>query len=130
MLLIQANGGLGAVFLLVKQSEELAVILPVPACVSYVRESFILNLARDLAERRERFGRWWTFRAKLFFLRQPKGANPSENLQPRQEEPAHRCGQTQRPISANKINRKESSNENSERSLSAHTNSENYANRR
>ena len=49
MLFVQADGGLCAVLLLVKQAEKLAVILPVPSSVTDMREPFVLDLARDLS---------------------------------------------------------------------------------
>ena len=50
MLLVQADGGLGAVFLLVEETKELLVILPVPTGVADVREAFALDLTGDLVE--------------------------------------------------------------------------------
>src|SRR4029450_3836817 len=116
MLLVQADSRLGSIFLTIKQSEKLAVILPIPTRVADVNKPFILDLARDFTERWERVRRRRAFRSKPFFLGKPKGANPSENFQPRQKEPAHRADKTPHPAAGDKINAKKSGSENSERS--------------
>ena len=56
MLLVQADRRLRSIFLFVKQTEELPVILPIPAGVVYVHEAFALDLARNFIERRKNFG--------------------------------------------------------------------------
>ena len=114
MLFIQADGGLRAIFLFVKQAEKLPVILPVPPSVAYMDKSFVLDLARDLAERGERIGRWRTFGPKLFFLRQPKHSDSSKNFEPRQKEPGRRGHQTEGPVVSNKIDGEKRGAENSE----------------
>ena len=107
MLLVQADRGLGSVLLLVEQTEELAVILPVPPGVAHLHKTFVLDLARDLAQRRECIGGRWILWPKLFFLRQPKRANARKNFKPRQKEPAHGGGQTKHPAAGYKKDRQE-----------------------
>src|SRR6266481_5362016 len=81
MLFIQANRGLGSILFSVKQPEKLPVIFPIPAGVAYVHESFLLDLARNVAERWKSVGRRRTFWPKLFFLWKPEGANARENFE-------------------------------------------------
>ena len=116
MLLVQANGGLGMVLVLVKQTKELPVIFPVPAGVVHVHEAFVLDLARDLVEGRKNIRGGRTLRPKLFFLRQAERADARENFQPRQEEPADRGDGAERPAAGDEINGKKRGDENPERS--------------
>ena len=53
MLLIQANRGLGAILLSVKQPEELPVIFPIPSGIVHVHEAFVLNFTGDFVQGRE-----------------------------------------------------------------------------
>ena len=53
MLLVQANRRLRPILLFVKEAEELFVILPIPAGVVDVFETFVLDVARDFVERRK-----------------------------------------------------------------------------
>src|SRR5437762_2171761 len=99
MLLIQANRGLGAILLSVKQPEELPVIFPIPAGIADVHEAFLFDLAGDLAERWESVRRWRTFWPKLFFLRKPERTNARKNFQPREKKPTHCGGETPDPAS-------------------------------
>ena len=115
VLFVQANRGLGAILLSVKQPEELPVIFPIPAGIADVRKAFLFDLASDLAERWESVGRGWTFWPKLFFLRKPESTNARENFQPREKKPTHCDRETPDPAAANKINRKKSGSENAER---------------
>src|SRR5947208_1054953 len=115
MLFVEADRGLGAILFSVKQPEKLPVIFPIPAGIAYVPESFVLDLARNLAERWESVRRRRTFRPELFFFRKPERTNARENFQPREKKPAH-CGpHTPDPAAGNKINCKKSGSENAER---------------
>src|ERR1041385_4509865 len=115
MLFVQADRGLGLIFFSIKQPEKLPEIFPVPSGVAHVHEAFVFDLTSDLTQRRESVCRRWTFRPKLFFLRKPERANPGENFQPGQKEPAQCSGETPDPAPPDKINRKKSSGENAER---------------
>src|SRR6266576_1506507 len=115
MLFVQADRGLGAILLSVKQPEELPVIFPIPTRIAYVHESFLLDFARNVAERRESVGRWRTFWPKLFFLGKPERTNARENFQPREKKPTDGGRETADPVAGNKINRKKSGSENSKR---------------
>src|SRR6266446_5077646 len=116
MLFVQADGGLGTVFVFVKQAKELPVIFPVPPGVVHVHEAFVLNLARDLVEGRKSIRGGRTLRPELFFLRQAKRTDASENFQPRQEEPAH-CGDgAEHPAAGDEINGQKRGDKNPKRS--------------
>src|SRR4030095_1563330 len=56
-----------------------------------------------------------TFGSKLFFFWKPQRTNPSENFQPRQEQPGHRCDQTPHPTVGSKIKFKKGGGENAHR---------------
>src|SRR4030095_6450907 len=114
MLLVQADGRLASIFLTIKQPEKLAVIFPIPAGVADVNKPFVLDLARNFTESWECIRRRRAFRSKPFFLWKPKRANPSENFQPWQKEPAHRADKTPHPAAGNKINAEKSGSENSQ----------------
>src|SRR6058998_1048492 len=115
MLFVQANRGLGAILLSVKQPEELPVIFPIPAGIADVHEAFLFDLAGNVAERWESVRRGRTFWPKLFFLWKPERTNPGENFKPWKKQPAHRGGQTPDPATANEINREVSGDQNAKR---------------
>ena len=95
MLLVQTNRCLRAIFLLVKEAKKLPVIFPIPAGIVDVRESFILDLVRDIVEGRERRRRRAGFSAGALFLRQTQCADAGENFEPGQKQPAERADQSQ-----------------------------------
>ena len=53
MLLVQTNRCLRAIFLFVIEAKELFVILPIPARIANMLEALVLDLPRDIVERRE-----------------------------------------------------------------------------
>ena len=76
----EANGGLRPVRLLVKEPEELLIILPVPAGVLDVFEGFLFNLARDVVKSGESVRRRRRFMAQIFFKRETEFSDARENL--------------------------------------------------
>ena len=105
-MLIQTDGGLGAIFFSVKQSEKLPVIFPIPSGIAHIDETFVFDLARDFAKCRERIGRGRTLRSKLFLFRKAQRADPRENFQPRQKEPGYRCDHAPHPAIGSEIESK------------------------
>src|SRR5437879_9828654 len=114
MLLVQADRGLGAVVVLVKQTKKLPVIFPVPAGIVYVDEPLVLDLARDFIERGENVQGRRAFRPELFFLRQTQSANAGENFQPGQKEPTHGRDRPEDVAAGNEINRQIGRDQNAE----------------
>src|SRR5438046_9917695 len=104
MLLVQADRGLGSILFPIKQPEKLPVIFPIPPSIADMHKAFILDLARDLAKRRESIGRRRTFWTKLFLFRKPERTNAGENFQPRQKEPGHCRHQTPPPADCDEKN--------------------------
>ena len=115
MLLIQADRGLGAVVVLVKQTKKLPVIFPVPAGIVHVNKPLVLDLARDFIECGENVRGRRAFRPEPFFLRQTQSANAGENLQPGQKEPAHSRDRAEDMVAGNEINRQIGRDQNAER---------------
>src|SRR5207248_9319283 len=97
MLLVQADRSLGSIFLLVKQTEKLAVILPIPAGITHMDEAFALYPARDFSQRRKTIRGRRAFRPERFFFWQPERANARKDLKPRQNERAHGCRRPKHP---------------------------------
>ena len=112
---VQTNRRLRAVFLAIKEPEELPVIFPVPAGVADVIESFALDLRGDLVEVRKNVTRRRAFRAQRFFAREPECADAGENLHPGKEEPAERADETEQPTAGDVVDGEKGGDENADR---------------
>ena len=115
MLLVQADRGLRTVVVLVEQPKKLPVIFPVPAGIVHVRETFILDLACDVVERRKNIGGGRAFAPELFFFWQTQSADAGENFNPRKKEPRRCCDRTEDVASRGEINQQIRNGENGER---------------
>jgi len=82
VLIDQADGRLRSLGLLVKQPEELRVILPVPAGVVFLHEPFAFDLVGEPVEGRELIAVWRMFVAQLFLRRQGEPPDAGEDFQP------------------------------------------------
>jgi hypothetical protein len=85
VLLVQANRGLRTIVGPVKEPEKLPVVLPVPAGVINVGETFVFDFTADVVERGKQAGRRRSLGSQPLLFRQAQCANTGENLQPRQE---------------------------------------------